>query len=502
MKLRLPPSFYNLISYIGVTISLISLFIFLFLFAMFSLAAFDKAYAGIVIFIAVPSFIVLGLLLIPLGMALKTRKRKKEGTIPVLDLPILNLNLPHHRNAIIIFIIGTVIFFFLTVLGSYEAYHYTESNKFCGTVCHDLMIPEYTAYQSSPHARVKCAECHIGSGANWYVKSKMSGLYQVYSALAKVYPKPIPAPVKNLRPARETCEECHWPEKIYGKNQRREIYFLPDEENTQWKIDLLMNTGGGNPALGQKSGIHWHINPDIEIEYITTDKKRLTIPKVIMKNKATGETTVFENEEEPFVEAKAEHVETRVMDCVDCHNRPGHIYQDPSKFINIAIASGNVPKTLPMIKQAAIEACVEEYESTEEAMEGIAAYVQTFYEDNYPDLLESHGEDLKKAIAGIQKAYSKNIFPEMKVTWEHYPDHIGHQVSPGCYRCHDGKHVSESGRVISKECNDCHFITGQGPADKMELVTLHNSLEFKHPVDIDEEWKEVGCYECHSVPPI
>jgi nitrate/TMAO reductase-like tetraheme cytochrome c subunit len=501
MKLRLPPSFHNWLSYSGTVISVISIFMFVFLFVLSSIAPSDKAYAGIVIFIVIPVFIILGLLLIPLGMILKIRRIKKHGASPTTNLPILNLNLPHHRNATIIFIVGTLVFFFLSALGSYEAYHFTESNRFCGTLCHNIMIPEYTAYQHSPHARVKCAECHIGSGANWYVKSKLSGLYQVYAAVSNTYPQPIPTPVKNLRPARDTCEECHWPQKIYGKNQRKEIYYLPNEENTQWEIDLLMNTGGGNPAMGQSSGIHWHINPDIEIEYISTDEKRLVIPKVFLKNKATGETIVFENEEEPFDQENAEHAENRVMDCIDCHNRPAHIYRDPSKFLNIAIAAGEIPTSLPMIKYAGIEACVAEYETTEEAMDGITNHIKSFYADNYPELATEKAADVEKAIVGIQKAFSKNIFPEMKVTWESYPDHIGHQTSPGCFRCHDGKHVSEDGQTITHECNDCHFITAQGPVENMEYAGK-DPLEFKHPEDIGDDWQYVGCYECHSVPPI
>ena len=500
MKLRLPPSFHNWLSYSGAVISIVSLFMFVFLFVLSSIAHYDKAYVGIVIFIVIPVFIILGLLLIPFGMILKIRRIKK-GESATANLPILNLNLPHHRNATVIFIVGTLLFLFLSALGSYEAYHFTESNKFCGTLCHNLMIPEYTAYQGSPHARVKCAECHIGAGANWYVKSKLSGLYQVYATIAHVYPKPIPTPVKNLRPARETCEACHWPQKIYGKNQRKEFYTLPNEENTRWEIDLLMNTGGGNPAMGQSTGIHWHINPDIKVEYITTDEKRSTIPRVVLKNTTTGDSTVFENEEEPFDAESAEFVEKRTMDCIDCHNRPSHVYKDPSKFLNIAIAAGEIPTTLPMVKYAGIEACIAEYETTEEAMEGIATHIQSFYTDRYPDIASNNTADIEKAIVGIQNAFSKNIFPEMKVKWEHYPDHIGHQTSPGCHRCHDGKHVSEDGQMITHDCNVCHIITAQGPADQMEY-SGSQPLEFKHPEDIGDDWQYVGCYECHATPPI
>lgn len=502
MKLRLPHSFYNIVSYAGAAIAMIATFMFIFLYALSSITHGGTAYEGIVIFLIIPVFIIGGLILIPVGMIIKARSDKKAGLISTREFPILDLNLPQHRNAAFIFSAGTIIFLFLSAMGSYQGYHFTESVKFCGTTCHTIMIPEYTAYQNSPHARVSCAECHVGAGANWYVKSKLSGLHQVYATIAKTYPRPIPTPVKNLRPARETCEECHWPQKTYGKQQRKEIHYLPDEDNTRWEIDMLMNTGGGNPALGQKSGIHWHINPDIKIEYVATDEKRLQIPQVIMKNAATGDSVIFENQEEPLAESDQENVQHRVMDCIDCHNRPSHIYRDPSQFINIAMASGSIPKVFPLVKQVAIEACMQEYQTTEQAKQGIAEYIRKFYSENYPELIKDNSDSLKQTILGIQNAFSKNIFPEMKVHWADYPNHIGHMTSQGCFRCHDGKHVSKSGEVITNSCDACHTIVAQGPASDLQFAGSQKTLPFQHPVDIGEEWHETGCYECHSEPPI
>jgi hypothetical protein len=496
MKLRLPKSYYNLISYLGTAIIFFALATFLFLLLFTSLTPGDDPYSGIIIFIVTPVFIILGLVLIPIGMVRHYRALKRDGQVLSEKLPVLDLNNKRHRNGVIIFSIATFVLTLLTAFGAYETYHFTESVTFCGKVCHEVMHPEYIAYQKSPHARVTCAECHVGTGANWYVKSKLSGLYQVYSVIAKKYPKPIHTPIKNLRPARETCEECHWPQKIYGRQQRKHFYTLSDEENTQWEIDLLMNTGGGNPALGQESGIHWHINPNIEIEYITTHERRAEIPRVILRNKETGEETVFENEYSPLDE-DAEFIESRIMDCGDCHNRPSHIYDDPGRFINVAIAANEIPLSLPYIKQAAVEACLEEYTTDEEAQSGIEEYLTSFYADY--DVAPS---DVEKAVAGTQRAFSVNIFPTMNVRWEHYPDHIGHQTSAGCFRCHDGSHVSAEGQYISNNCDDCHAITAQGERDDMQYSTTISGLDFQHPVDIDEAWTEMPCYECHSSPPL
>ncbi len=502
MKLRLPNSFYNPISYVGAVIAVIALFMFVFLYVLASFSTAEQAYIGIVIFLVIPSFVIFGLLLIPIGMLRRYRQEKKGGEIPKSQLPILDLNNKRHRNATIIFTLGTVVFLFLSALGSYEAYHYTESVEFCGKLCHEIMEPEYTAYLNSPHARVTCAECHVGAGANWYVKSKLSGVYQVYAALVNNYPQPIPTPIENLRPARETCEECHWPQKIYGKQQRTDIYILPDENNTRYEIDLLLNIGGGNPALGHGSGIHWHINEHIEIEYVTTDEERSTIPLVILRNTDTGEETVFEDENNPFDAEEAEYVERRVMDCMDCHNRPSHRYDDPGRFINIAIVAGDIPTTLPEIKLAAVEACLQEYESDDAAMQGIAEHIGSFYNDNYADIADSLGADIEKAITGTQNAFSKNIFPYMNVSWKVYPDHAGHYISAGCMRCHNGDHVSDDGRVVTNTCNDCHIITAQGVQGDMTYAASNEGLDFVHPVDIDEMWLEMPCYDCHSTPPV
>jgi hypothetical protein len=500
MKLRLPDSYHNMISYIGTVVSLVSLAMFIFLYVLSSISTLEKAYEGLVIFMVIPVFIIIGLVLIPGGMIIKVRKQRRAAKKGI-SLGVLDLNSPKNRNAAILFLSGTLLFLFLSALGSYKAYHFTESVLFCGTLCHSVMNPEYTAYQTSPHARVSCAECHVGPGASWYVKSKLSGLYQVYATIANIYPHPIPAPIKSLRPARETCEECHWPQKVYGKQQRLEIYYLPDKDNSRWDIELLMNTGSGNPAFGFETGIHWHINKDIQIEYIHTDEERLKIARVILTDKRTDERVVFDTTDGEVSEDDLNKYPPRIMDCIDCHNRPSHIYRDPLKFINIAMAGGKIDATLPYIKKVAVEACLDSFPNMAEALSGIDQKVRQYYSDNYPDILEKQRERIDRSIAGIQEAFSQNIFPLMDVRWEAYPDHIGHLNTYGCFRCHDDQHQSESGRTITRDCSLCHIIYGQGPHDSMTYAESDKSLEFKHPEDIGEAWKETLCAECHSSPP-
>jgi hypothetical protein len=441
---------------------------------------------------------ILGLLLIPVGMLIQMRRTQKERVREAAAWPRIDLNDKRHRNAFSIFSIGTTLLLFVSAIGSYEAYEYTESVSFCGTVCHSVMHPENTAYQNSPHARVSCVGCHVGPGADWYVRSKMSGLYQVYSVLFNRYSRPIPTPVENLRPAREVCEECHWPQKFYSQKIRLETHYLTNEENTQWNIYLIMKIGAEHSALGLTEGIHWHINPDVKIEYIASDEARLKLPWVRYTNTKTGTTKIYQDTEEPLDESQIAAAEIRTMDCIDCHNRPSHNYRAPSLFINHAITAGEISSSLPGIKALAMEICSEEHDTMDEAMANIEETVNSHFEEEHPEVYQKEGAAVKQAMVGLKRTYSRNIFPAMKVKWDAYPNHIGHLEFDGCFRCHNNRHTSPSNEVISMDCNLCHIINAQGPLDDMEIAGLGEALEFKHPEDIGGMWKESLCTDCHT----
>lgn len=494
MKIKLPSSAYNWVSLIGAVIALVSLFMIVFLFAISFFFDRGGSYLGLVIYILLPGFLVIGLILIPIGMLLNFNKSKgKEKKLPYIDL-----NQVAHRNAFLIFITGTIIFLFISAMGSYEAFHYTESTEFCGTLCHSVMKPEYVAYQNSAHARVRCVECHVGEGADWYVKSKMSGLYQVYAVLANVYPKPIPTPISNLRPARETCEHCHWPQKFYARKIRLEKHFLSDKENSEWDISLMMKIGASHSASRLEEGIHWHINPDVKIEFVSLDDKEQEIPWVRYTNKKTGIENTYIEENMKFSVDMLDSMTIRTMDCIDCHNRPSHVYNPPAFFVNNALSSGDIPTELPEIKSLSMEICDEKFTSTDSAMNYIENTINEFYKENYPDIVDTNSALITQAITGLQKEYKKNLFPEMAVRWDAYPNNIGHLEFKGCFRCHSDTHESNEGKIISKDCNLCHTISAQGPINNLEIASYNESLEFKHPEDIDEEWKEGFCIDCHT----
>jgi len=500
MKLKLPDSTRNWMSLIGATIALITLFMIIFLLVVSIVFNQGGSYLGLVIYIILPAFMLVGLILIPIGMIRKRQQRKKLTTSEDKPLPFIDLNDPKHRNATLIFAIGSMLFLFISAIGSYEAFHYTESVEFCGETCHNVMKPQLVAYRNSPHARVKCVECHVGEGVNWYVRSKLSGLRQVYNVTLGEYPKPIPTPIKNLRPARETCEKCHWPQKFYSRNIQMERHYLRDEENTEWDVNVIMKVGASLSPLGLTEGIHWHINPDVKIEYAATDPKRQDIPWVKLTNKKTGEITVFESEDEPLEVGQLDSLEIREVDCIDCHNRPSHKYYPPEDFINTEITAGNISKDLPEIKSIAVSVCSEEFNSTDSALTYIKDEIENFYSENYPEIVEENSDLLQKAIKAIQDEFSNNIFPEMKVRWDQFPVNIGHLKTKGCFRCHDDQHVSDEGKVILKDCNLCHLINSQGTTDNFQYTSIYEPLEFIHPGgEIEkEDWEDSYCSDCHE----
>lgn len=317
MKLKLPDSSKNWLSLVGATIAIITFSMIVFLFIISSVTHTGNTYLGLIIYVLLPGILFIGLILIPLGMWLKIRKEKRTSGEVTKGWPVINFNDVKQRHAAMIFAAGTSIFLLASAVGSYEAFHYTESVEFCGKVCHEVMKPEYVAYKNSPHARVRCVDCHVGSGADWYMRSKLSGLYQVYAVTLGTFPRPIETPIANLRPARETCEECHWPDKFYSRKLRKTKHYLSDEKNSEWDISLTMKIGAPLSALGLQEGIHWHINPDVKIEYKAADKKRETIPWVRYTNLKTGKVIVYEDPNQKADNEKLETLETRLVDCMD-----------------------------------------------------------------------------------------------------------------------------------------------------------------------------------------
>jgi hypothetical protein len=439
----------NLISLIGVV--LVTTAGILWLLLLPSLWRGDTAnpYLGIPLFMFLPALFIAGLALIPIGISFERRKRNKAGeTGPFLP----------HGNELrrLAMFIGITTFLNLVIGGqlTYSAVNYMDSDAFCGTTCHKVMQPEYTAYLQSPHARVSCADCHIGPGASWFVKSKISGVGQLVAVAFHTYPTPIPDPVESLRPARETCEKCHWPQRFSGDVFTVRTSYGSDEQNTPATTVALMKVGGR--TFRGTVGIHGaHVAANAKMSYIATDGHRQVIPQVTYTSE-DGKTTVYKSTDVKITPADLERGEHRNMDCMDCHNRPTHIFQLPDRAVDQAITQGSINASLPFIKKAAVEALKHEYRDRDAANREIAVNLENFYRTKYPQVYNTQRGQLQTAITAVQGIYQHNIFPEMKVTWGTYPNNLGHTDAPGCFRCHDGNHVSAEGRTISNDCATCH----------------------------------------------
>jgi hypothetical protein len=295
----------------------------------------------------------------------------------------------------------------------------------------------------------------VGPGAGWYVQSKLSGLYQVYSVTFNKYPRPIPTPITNLRPARETCEQCHWPDKFTGEVVRTIPAHASDEANTDQSVTLQLRVGGGGWRFGGPHGIHWHTSANHRVEYIATDAKRLVIPYVRLTD-ADGNVQEFVTDGTD-VEALKRTGQLRTMDCVDCHNRPSHRFApNAERAVDQALQNGALPRNLPYIRREAVAALKREFADVEAARIGIKAHLEAFYRSSYAGLVGASDGRIAQAVEGTQRIYSHNVFPRMKVTWGTHPSHLGHDESPGCFRCHDEEHKGPGGRTIGQDCEACH----------------------------------------------
>jgi len=414
-------------------------------------------YLGMLFFLVCPGLFVAGLVLMPIGVWLAHRRDAAGLKAWRPAWPKIDLNDGSQRRATAIFLAATLANILIVSVASFAGIEYMDSPQFCGQLCHEVMEPEWAGYQEGPHSRVACVQCHIGPGAPWFVKSKLSGLRQVYAVTFNTHSRPIPSPVHDLRPARDTCEQCHWPEKFHGDKIRTIRTYADDEANTETVTTLRMHIGGINRLDKSATGIHWHVSQLNRIEYIATDDKRQVIPYVKLTD---GEGNVTEFFADGVSDASSLQGERRVLDCVDCHNRPSHTFAySAGRAVDEAVTAGGFDPKLPFVRREAVKVLTAAYADKAAAFKGIEDGLRAFYRD-YPGVPAG---SVDRAVATARQAYERNVFPSMKVTWGSYANNVGHSDPgpspfPGCFRCHDENHKTKQGKAISQDCSLCHTI--------------------------------------------
>jgi hypothetical protein len=442
----LPRAVRNPISLTGVAIATAGAIVFLVLLSLELSGQIINPYAGLLVFVAVPAFFVLGLLLIPLG-AMRQRRRIAAG-LATDEWPVIDLRMPRTRSVILGVALITFVNVLIVSLAAYGAVHHMESNDFCGQTCHTPMEPEWTAHQAFPHAEVKCVQCHVGPGARGFVVAKANGTRQLWHVMTSNVTAPVPTPVHTMPEAKYTCQSCHWDERDHGDKVKVIREYADDETSTETATTIQVHVGGGSAAYGAGKGIHWHMNIANKVEYIATDDMRETIPYVKFTDRSGNVKEFTVEGTKPEDLAKGER---RTMDCMDCHNRPAHTFDpSPERAVDLAITAGELPRTLPFTRREAVAALKDEYPSGDAARSGIDAKLRKAF--------ASHANDpaLARTVSAVQDIYSRNVFPAMKVKWATYPNQLGHTFFNGCFRCHDDNHKAPDGSVIKQDCESCH----------------------------------------------
>ncbi|NIA24571.1 MAG: cytochrome C [Gammaproteobacteria bacterium] len=457
-----------------------------------------NTYRSLVTYVAMPSVVLMGAVIFLLAIRRQVMNAKRRGQKVQFTFRVEPSN-PRYMRSLWVFLgVGALVFLVVGWSG-FKGYEATDSVAFCGQTCHKVMKPEAVTYEHSPHARVLCVECHIGSGTSFWVRSKIDGMRQVVATLTNSYPRPIPTPVENLRPAQQTCETCHWPNQFYGRKLVTRRYYRTDQQNSPWTISLLVNIGGSNTRTGSQEGIHWHMLIGKKIEYLAADEKRQVIPWVRV-TRDDGTVTVYKDPSASgYPDPDDPETEFRVFDCMDCHNRPSHLFLPPAVAINQELARGTISTDLPYVRRVGLDLLNTTYTSQEEAAEKIRSTLLAYYEQVYPDRVDELRDKIEAASDALIRVYENNFFPTMKTDYRSHLNNLSHFVNVGCFRCHGSDKVSDTGEKITGACDTCHTIVAQGPStDTSELDNDLLGLEFQHPVDIGKQWQEIRCTDCHT----
>ncbi len=337
--------------------------------------------------------------------------------------------------------------------GGIVAWEYTNSNAFCANVCHAVHPEEPVAHAASSHARVQCVECHMGRLSTLHLMAlKPTHAHELWGMIVG-YERPTAS--KTLRPARDSCEACHWPEIRHSDSVRTKVRYDADAKSRETRTTLVMHTGFGEVRESGSKGIHWHIAQ--EVTYAALDPQKQKIPWVQARG-ADGKTVTYFDPTAGVTPKELDKVEKRRIDCIDCHNASGHPFPNPANLVDEAINEGKISRSLPSVKARATAIIENAAAATGSEAERGAKFDQL--------IAASAPKDLKPEFTKAQKAFEGEMkrillltsFSGERLNWRSFPDNIGHKDFAGCFRCHDGKHLDENGQAIRLQCTLCHAL--------------------------------------------
>lgn len=362
---------------------------------------------------------------------------------------------------------GVMLLGVLGTLGGVHLVEYSESAAFC-TTCH-TMEPQKKAFEAGVHQDVACGECHVDPGVVGFVSAKLAGTRELYRLVTNTYPTPIPPIAHDALPTTaNTCEQCHPLSQLADPGQPSKLHvrasFERDEPNTRHDLAVLIrpaNSDGPDPV-----SVHWHVLQ--EVTYSSGDEHQQTIDSVQYKDSTTGELEQFiaEGQVRESINAGADLARlaatqtTRTMDCLGCHNRVGHDSPTADRAVDSAMADGTISPSLPYVKRNAVNLLTTKYATDEEGRKAISK-LSDFYATKYPLVAKQRASEIAAATRGITSIFDQTVTSAMNARSGTYPTNLGHQSSPGCFRCHDGAHYKVVKGQVTKEtipstCETCH----------------------------------------------
>jgi hypothetical protein len=383
-------------------------------------------------------------------------------------------------------------------------WEYTNSDQFCETMCHSVHPEEIVSHKTAAHAQVRCVECHMGRNSTLKLIAMKPTHFKELWGMIVGYERPLHA--SGLRPAREACESCHNPQaehhdsiavnKRYGTD--------PKSSQTDYRIALHTSANAERELPWKVTGIHWHIANDVQFK--SADVQGREIPWVQV-TKPDGTKVTYVDAESKLSADELAKLEPRRMECFNCHNAVGHPFRNPADKVDEAIAAGRIDRELPSVKARAVAMIAAAGDLSGPLSQRTAAIDKLIAENAAKAAVPAN---LKEKEAQFQKVMKEvllnSTFEEKGFTWQSFPNHGGHKDSPGCFRCHNGKHLNDKGESIRLQCTLCHELpqvkleNGKGTVPSTIVAGVsppdsHNEPNFmhEHRFKIDD-----SCAMCHG----